>query len=56
LLLVIEQLSYRPTRTDNATPAAIYRLINNNHGTLLVDEADNAGMRENGVLKGHAID
>ena len=51
LLLVIEQLSYRPNRTDNATPAAIYRIIDKSHGTLLVDEADNAGLRENDVLK-----
>ena len=51
LLLVIKQLSYRPTRTDNATPAALYKIINNHRGTLLVDEADNAGLRENGLLK-----
>jgi hypothetical protein len=51
-LAVIEQLAYRPQRMDNATPAVIYHLIDQHHGgTLLVDEADNLGLRENGIMR-----
>jgi Protein of unknown function (DUF3631) len=50
-LAVIEQLAYRPERMDNATPAVIYHLIDQLHGTLLVDEADNLGLRQNGILR-----
>ena len=51
-LAVIEKLAYRPERMDNATPAVIYHLIDQIHGgTLLVDEADNLGLRENGILR-----
>ena len=51
-LAVIEQLAFRPERMDNATPAVIYHLIDQLSGTLLVDEADNLGLRENGILRG----
>lgn len=51
-LAVIDQLAYRPERMDNATPAVIYHLIDRLHGTLLVDEADNLGLRENDILRG----
>jgi hypothetical protein len=51
-LAVIEKLAYRPERMDNATPAVIYHLIDQIHGgTLLVDEADNLGLRENSILR-----
>jgi hypothetical protein len=51
-LAVIEKLAFRPERMDNATPAVIYHLIDQLHGgTLLVDEADNIGLRENGILR-----
>ena len=50
-LAVIEKLAYRPERMDNATPAVIYHLIDRLRGTLLVDEADNLGLRENGILR-----
>ena len=51
-LAVIEQLAFRPERMDNATPAVIYHLIDQLSGTLLIDEADNLGLRENGILRG----
>ena len=51
-LAVIEKLAFRPERMDNATPAVIYHLIDQSNGTLLVDEADNLGLRENGILRG----
>ena len=44
-------MAYRPERMDNATPAVIYHLIDRLNGTLLVDEADNLGLRENGILR-----
>ena len=51
-LAVIEKLAFRPERMDNVTAAAIYRLIDRIGGTLLVDEADSLGLRENGILRG----
>jgi hypothetical protein len=51
-LAVIEQLAYRPERMDNATPAVLYHLIDQLRGSLLVDEADNLGLREDGILRG----
>ena len=51
-LAVIEQLAFRPERMDNATPAVIYHLVDRLGGTLLIDEADNLGLRENGILRG----
>ena len=50
-LAVIEQLAYRPQRMDNATPAVIYHLVDQSRGTLLVDEADNLGLCDNGPLR-----
>jgi Protein of unknown function (DUF3631) len=50
-LAVIEQLAFRPERMDNATPAVIYHLIDRLNGTVLVDEADNLGLRENSILR-----
>jgi hypothetical protein len=50
-LAIIEQLAFRPERMDNATPAVIYHLIDRLSGTLLVDEADNLGLRENSILR-----
>jgi Protein of unknown function (DUF3631) len=51
-LAVVEKLVRHPERMDNATPAAIYRLIDHFHGgTLLMDEADNLGLDVNGTLR-----
>lgn len=50
-LAVIEKMAFRPERMDNATPAVIYHLIDQLNGSLLVDEADNLGLRENGILR-----
>ena len=33
-------LVYHPQKVDNTTPAALYRLIEKHHPTLLIDEAD----------------
>jgi hypothetical protein len=51
LLSIIEHLVLTRHRTDSITPAAIYRLIDREHPTLLVDEADNAGLLVNGLLR-----
>ena len=51
LLAVIERLLWRGHRTDNISPAAIYRLVDQEHCTLLVDEADNLGLTSNGPLR-----
>jgi hypothetical protein len=48
-LAVIEQLAYRPERMDGATPAVLFHIIDRLHGTLLVDEADNLGLKANGA-------
>ena len=51
-LLVIEQLACRPERMDNTTPAVIYHLVDRSDGaTLLIDEADNLGLGQNGILR-----
>jgi Protein of unknown function (DUF3631) len=50
-LTLLEKLTFRPQRMDNVTPAAIYYLIDRLHGTLLIDEADNLGLGENGTLR-----
>jgi hypothetical protein len=50
-LVVLEQLASQPQRMDNATPAVLYHLIDRLGGTMLVDEADNLGLQENGILR-----
>ncbi len=51
-LAVLEKLVAHPERMDHATPAAIYRLIDQLHSsTLLMDEADNLGLDVNGTLR-----
>ena len=51
LLSVIERLVRLARKTDGITPAATYRLIDREHCTLLVDEADNLGLSVNGALR-----
>jgi hypothetical protein len=51
LLALIERLLPRSHRTDNITPAVIYRLIETDHGALLIDEADNLELARNGALR-----
>jgi hypothetical protein len=51
LLRLIELLAAKPERMDSVTPAAIYRLIEDRRPTLLIDEADNAGLMTNPVLR-----
>jgi hypothetical protein len=50
-LAVTEVLSARGQRTDGITAAAIYRLIDRGHSTLLIDEDDNLGLATNGPLR-----
>jgi Protein of unknown function (DUF3631) len=51
LLALIERLLPRSHRTDNITPAVIYRLIETDRGALLIDEADNLELARNGALR-----
>jgi hypothetical protein len=51
LLSLLEVLSARAQRMDGVTAAVIYRMVDQTHGTLLVDEADNLGLTANGPLR-----
>jgi ElaB/YqjD/DUF883 family membrane-anchored ribosome-binding protein len=53
LLDVLSRLTARPEKFDAITTAALYRLIDEGHPTLLVDEADNLGLalQPNGRLR-----
>ena len=44
LLKIIERMTPRARRMDGVSAAAIYRLVDREHSTLLVDEADNLGL------------
>jgi len=51
-LRLIELLTPEPCRTDNATAAAIYHLLDRRpHTTLLIDEGDNLNLANNPVLR-----
>ena len=50
LLDLLTHLLPRAYRVDSITPAAIYHLIDREGAILLIDEADNAGLRKNGLL------
>jgi hypothetical protein len=51
LLALIERLLPRCDRTDNITPAVIYRLIERDRSALIIDEADNLELARNGALR-----
>jgi hypothetical protein len=52
LLALIERLLPRCDRTDNITPAVIYRLIERDRrSALLIDGADNLELARNGALR-----
>jgi hypothetical protein len=51
LLALIERLLPRCYRTDNVTPAVLYRLIEKDRCAFLIDEADNLALATNGVLR-----
>jgi hypothetical protein len=52
LLALIELLVADPHRTDDISPAAIYHHLGHKPGaTLLIDEADNAGLLDNRMLR-----
>ena len=51
LLVLLEQLTARPLRTDNVTPAAIYHSLSLMTRTLLIDEGDNLGLFNNPLLR-----
>jgi hypothetical protein len=51
LLEIIERLAVRGVRADSITAAAIYHMIDYEHPTLLLDEADNLDAEANKLLK-----
>jgi hypothetical protein len=53
LLDILSRLTARPAKFDAVTTAALYRLIDQTHPTLLIDEADNFGLalQPNGRLR-----
>jgi hypothetical protein len=51
LLILLEQLTADPYRSDNVTAAAVYHEIAGRERTLLFDEADNLGLLKNNVLR-----
>jgi hypothetical protein len=53
LMDVLARLTARAAKFDSITTAAIYRLIDDTHPTLLIDEADNLGLvlQPNGKLR-----
>jgi hypothetical protein len=53
LLDIVAKLAARPAKFDSITTAAIFRLTDNVHPTLLIDEADNLGiaLNPNGRLR-----
>jgi hypothetical protein len=53
LLDILATLAAHPDKSDAITTAALYRLIDQTHPTLLIDEADNLGLalRQNGRLR-----
>jgi Protein of unknown function (DUF3631) len=50
-LLLLALLTSRGRKDDGITAAAIFRLIDQQHCTLLLDEADNLGLEHNGILR-----
>jgi hypothetical protein len=51
LLLLLEKLVANPERHDNATAASLYRIIEQNTPTLLLDEGDNLGLKIDRVMR-----
>jgi Protein of unknown function (DUF3631) len=51
LLSLLARLCARARKTDSITPAAIIRLVDREHPTLLLDEVDNAGLAHNSTLR-----
>jgi hypothetical protein len=51
LLDIAEKLVARPRKSDSITAASIYHLVDQEHPTLLIDEADNLGLTRNGPLR-----
>lgn len=51
LLALLALLVARGRKEDGVSAAATFRLIDNEHPTLLIDEADNLGFDRNGILR-----
>jgi hypothetical protein len=50
-LELLKLLTARGRKDDGITAAAVFRLVDREHPTLLLDEADNLGLEANGILR-----
>jgi len=50
-LSLISSLAAKAEKFDHATPATLFRLIDQQHPTLLLDEGDNLDLLTNGILR-----
>jgi hypothetical protein len=48
---LLEKLTFRPDKSDSATPASLYHLLEQGPRTLLLDEMDNAELARNPELR-----
>jgi Protein of unknown function (DUF3631) len=51
VLKALKFLCSRPTLMNSVTPAVIYRVIDRDHPTLLIDEGDNLGLNLNPTIR-----
>ena len=51
VLALLQFLTARGRKEDGITAAAIFRLVDREHCTLLLDEADNLGLDRDGILR-----
>ena len=51
MLGLLAFLTARARKNDGITAAAIFQLIDSEHCTLLIDEADNMGLDRDGILR-----
>jgi Protein of unknown function (DUF3631) len=51
VLNIIKSLAFRTVKTDHVTPAVLFRRIDRDRPTLLIDEADNQDLPTNATLR-----
>jgi hypothetical protein len=51
VLNILKALGLRTTKTDHVTPAVLFRRIDRDRPTLLIDEADNQDLPTNAILR-----
>jgi hypothetical protein len=51
VLNLVKALGFKTRKTDNTTAAVLFRLIDRNHPTMLLDEVDNQDLATNSTLR-----